>query len=335
MTSNLQKLTQKLKNILDDGEVIVLGGGKSSEKDASRITSDRVLRSLQNLEIKSQLLDPEVYKNSLLEKLKKARIVFLGLHGGYGEDGTIQGWLDFNSIKYTGSNALTSAIGMNKIVTKKLFVSNKIPTPEFVEYIECGSFKSFIDKSQKLLKYPFFIKIANEGSGNGVFLVSNKVEFEKILLNLNSNTKLEMLYSEKFIKGRELSVCTLDVGNKSIVLPILEAKFDGEFFDKEIRSKPNGYINDVPAKLPETVVNQIKNIAILSHKSLFASSYLRLDIRLEEKTNIPYVIEITTLPGLTEKSWLPAMSQSYGYSFDELVVIILLSAFENKYDTKN
>lgn len=205
MTSNLQKLTQKLKSILDDGEVIVLGGGKSSEKDASRITSDRVLRSLQNLEIKSQLLDPEVYKNSLLEKLKKARIVFLGLHGGYGEDGTIQGWLNLNGIKYTGSNILTSAIGMNKIITKKLFVSNKIPTPEFVVYTECGDNKKFVDKSEKLIKYPLFIKIANEGSGNGVFLIKNRVEFEKFFINLDKNLDLKMLYSERFIKGRELS----------------------------------------------------------------------------------------------------------------------------------
>lgn len=330
MTSNFQKLTQKLKKILDGGEVAVLGGGKSSETNASVVTSDRVLKSLQNLGIKSQLLDPEVYKDSLLVRLKKARIVFLGLHGGYGEDGTIQGWLDLNGIKYTGSKILTSAIGMNKIITKKIFVSSKIPTPEFVEYNTFGDSQRFINKSEKLLGYPTVIKIANEGSGNGVFLVRSRVEFERVLSDFDKNINLEMLYSEKFIKGKELSVCTLETDDKTIALPILEAKFDGEFFDKEIRAKPNGYINEVPADLPKTIEARIKKLAVLTHKLLFADSYLRLDIRLEESTNIPYVIEITTLPGLTEKSWLPAMVQNYGYTFDELIVRILLSALKRK-----
>lgn len=330
MKTNIHELIQKLKNIIGNDEIVVLGGGKSSETNTSLITSKRVLKSLQQVGIKSSLLDPELNKKSLFEKLKNSKIVFLGLHGGYGEDGTIQGWLDFNGIKYTGSKIITSAIGMNKIVTKKIFLGDKIPTPEFVEYTKYCSFNKFISKSEKLLNYPLFVKIANEGSGNGVYLINNKKEFKKTLLSLNKNTNLDMLYAERFIKGKELSICTLETEGKIIALPILEAKFNGDFFSKEIRTKLNGYTNEVPAKLSKKIENNIKLIAIRSHKSLFANSYLRLDVRLEKNTNIPYVIEITTLPGLTEKSWLPAMSQNYGYSFNELIVRILLSKFETK-----
>lgn len=335
MTAKFQILLQRLKKILAGGEVVILGGGNSSERSASITTSNRVLKSLQNLRIRSQLLDPEIDKESLLKKLKKAKIVFLGLHGGYGEDGTIQGWLDFNNIKYTGNNILTSAIGMNKIITKKLFVGNKIPTPEFEERANYSSVDKFIDKSEKSLKYPLLIKIANEGSGNGVFFIKNRNKFRQTLLNCEKNTDINMIYAERFIKGKELSVCVFETEGKIVVFPILEAKFNAEFFNKEIRIKPNGYINEVPAKLSKPVENQIRNIAILSYKSMFADSYLRLDIRLEKSTSIPYVIEVTTLSGLTEKSWLPAMSQNYGYTFDELVVRTLLSAFEYKYGTKN
>lgn len=335
MSTKLQALLQRLKKILVGGEVIVLGGGSSSEKNASFATSNRVLRSLQNLGIKSHLINPEIDKGVLLKKLKEAKIVFLGLHGGYGEDGTIQGWLDFYGIKYTGSGVLASAIGMNKIITKKLFVGNNIPTPEFVERANYSNIDKFIGKSEKSLKYPLFIKIANEGSGNGVFLIKSRNEFKQTLQDLEKNKDTNVIYAERFVKGRELSVCVFETEGEIIVFPILEAKFDAEFFNKEVRMKPNGYVNEVPARVSKLVKNQIRNIAILTYKSMFADSYLRLDIRLERSTNIPYVIEVTTLPGLTEKSWLPTMSQNYGYTFDELVVRTLLSAFEHKYGIKD
>lgn len=325
---NLLVSINKIKSFLDGKEILVAYGGRSSEKNASFKTGQRIAECLERNGINTRLVDPENRRSELIAWASKSGLVFLGLHGGYGEDGTIQGLLDYYHIPYTGSGILGSCIGMNKLVTKRILTSVNIPTADFVVWNEMSSTLNFINESETKLGYPMMMKILDEGSGNGVFLVKDREEF---IYKLSEIKILNKVFVEKYIKGRELSVGVIEEDGELVVLPILEVIYDGDFFDLKIRSNPRKYQKNIPAKLSGDIEERIKSICRQSYKVLGASVYSRIDIRLEEKTNIPYILEITTLPGLTESSWIPEMAEIGRVSFDELIFLIILATID-KYD---
>lgn len=330
MTTRYFNFLKKVSLCLGGKKIVILSGGDSSESEISRRTALRVSLALKEMGFRVSQIDPSVNRNLLFRKLENAGLVFLGLHGGCGEDGTIQGWLDFHKLPYTGTSVLGSSIGANKLITKKILIANKILTPPYVAMRECLGGKGFFTQLvEKKLGYPVILKIANEGSGKGVFLAKNKMNFLKILKDVGVRPDL---FAEAYIPGREISIGIIGINNKSVVLPILEAKYRGEILSYEGRYNQKGHIKEVPAKLSKRMEKKLKTIALLCHRSLFAQGYSRIDIRLDERTEKPFVLEITTLPGLTRQSWLPAMAEKAGYEFKELVLLIMLSALA-KYKT--
>ncbi len=295
--------------------IAVLMGGPSSEREISLKSGNCVLNALKAAQLNAIAFD---VNRELPDRLVKEKIdlVFIALHGKPGEDGTIQGMLDILNIPYTGSGVLASALSMDKIVSKRLFRIAEIPTPEFRVITK--------DKScitNPLKNFPIVIKPSTEGSTIGISIVRKEGEFKKAL-------EIAFRYDnhiicEKYIDGKEIAVGIL--GNKA--LPIIEIIPKSGFYDfnAKYRKKFTDFV--VPAELEKEKSVKIKQIALRAHKILGCSGMSRVDMKLDHELN-PYVLEINTIPGLTETSLLPKAAQAAGISFKELCLKLLDTAIK-------
>lgn len=299
--------------------IVVLYGGFSSERDISLKTGKAVYENLckwKDFNVKLLEIKETNYINKLFFlKKQKVDLVFIALHGKFGEDGTLQSILDGLKIKYTGSGALSSAICMNKHYTKSIFVANKIPTPQW-QLID----KNFQDFDLKIT-FPVIIKPVDEGSTIGVSLARNHKEYVKGL-------KKAFMYSskvivEKFINGREFTVPIL--GDK--VLPIIEIipKLN-KFYDFNSKYKKGGSQHVLPVILNKNIYKKIENLAKKAAEVVGCEVICRVDVMLEKNTNKIYILEINTIPGMTSTSLFPESAKFFGIEFPQLVrEIVFLS----------
>ena len=298
--------------------IAVLMGGPSSEREISLKSGNCVLNALKAAQLNATAFD---VNRELPDRLIKEKIdlVFIALHGKPGEDGTIQGMLDILNIPYTGSGVLASALSMDKIVSKRLFRIAEIPTPEFRVITK--------DKScitNPLKNFPIVIKPSTEGSTIGISIVRKEGEFKKALETAFRYDN--HIICEKYIDGKEIAVGIL--GNKA--LPIIEIIPKSGFYDfnAKYRKKFTDFV--VPAELEKGKSVKIKQIALRAHKILGCSGMSRVDMKLDYELN-PYVLEVNTIPGLTETSLLPKAAHAAGISFKELCLKLLDTAVK-KYE---
>lgn len=252
----------------------------------------------------------------LKEKLREEKIdiVFIALHGKVGEDGTIQRLLEEMNIPYTGSGVTASYLALNKIEAKRIFQEKQIPTPPFFILEKSASAQSYL--KNKPFELPWVVKPEREGSSIGLSIVK-KIE------DLAQARKLAFSYGEKiliekYIPGKELTVGILD----ECPLPIIEIVPKRQFYDYQAKYTKGMTEYLVPAPLPEDIYDLTQRIALAAHQSLNCEGMSRVDMRLDEQ-NQPYVLEINTIPGLTEISLLPKAAQALGISFPHLCSIIL------------
>ena len=290
-------------------KVALLYGGFSKEREISIKSGKAVEEALKELGFEYRVFDP-INKEDFIYNIKKYKpdVAFIALHGKGGEDGQIQAILEFLNIKYTGSDSRTSAICIDKKLTKDILRNENIPVPE--------------DYKLENIKFPAVLKPKDEGSSIGVYIVKNEKELKKVLDNIK-NVKDYMI--EAYIEGRELTVSILN----GKVLPVIEIKIEKGFYDFE-----NKYISSktkylCPAPLHKTINEEIKKIAINSYKILGCKGAARIDIMLS-KENIPYVLEVNTIPGMTSHSLLPKAAEKAGVSFNELVKEIIYGAINEK-----
>ena len=302
-----------------DRRIGVLCGGMSSERDVSLRSGKNCYEALIRLGYKNTVMI-DVDKN-VAEKLKSEKIetAFLALHGKYGEDGCIQGLLEIMGIKYTGCGVASSAIAMNKDTTKRvlsLFPEIPLIKSQVVTKENADNFKPD-------LNYPLMLKPVCEGSSIGM----TKVEAE-------SNLKEALLYAfkfsncvlvEEYLEGLSTTVGVLDIENETIATPILAFHPKNEWYDFEAKYTAGMTKFELPAKLPDDLTKKIQNIAIKAHKAIGASGLCRVDF-LVTNDGMPYVLEINTIPGMTDLSDLPAQARAMGINFDVLVKIILNSS---------
>jgi D-alanine-D-alanine ligase len=251
--------------------------------------------------------------------LKKVDVVFIALHGKYGEDGTIQGFLEILGIPYTGSDVLSSALAMDKLKSKQLFTLYEIPTPPW-EIIEK-------DKALPKLEFPLVIKPQRQGSSIGVTIVQSEEELSEALQKAFQYDPIAI--AEKYIKGRELSVPILDIDGSPSALPIVEIVPRGQFYDYYHKYTEGATQEIVPAPLEKTMEMKVKEIAISAYKALGCRNFARVDMRLSED-NEPFVLEVNTIPGLTPLSLLPLSAKAAGISFPQLIDIIIQNALRKK-----
>ena len=299
--------------------IVVLMGGRSLEREFSIKSGQRVSNALRKLGHNVIKLDVD---ESIIVNLNSEKIdlAYIALHGKDGEDGTIQEILEVLNIPYTGPGVYPNVLSFDKIISKHIFISLGIPTPPFY-FLNASSFREL--GSSKLLPFivkriglPLVVKPSAQGSALGIKLVNNAGDLPDAIISALGYSKKVIL--EKFIDGIELAVSIIGK-EKPKTLPIVEIVPKKKFFDFESRSKIGETDYFVPARISSSLDKKVKEVAIAVHNSLKCAKLSRVDIMLDRKEKIPYVLELNTSPGMTDTSLLPMAAEEAGISFEELV----------------
>ena len=301
-------------------KILILSGGISKERVISLDTGLQVANELKKNGYTVKICEPD-YNLENNVKIFKPNIIFNALHGQFGEDGYIQSILEKFQIPYTHSGVIASSIAMDKEISKKIFVKNKINTPKFFSYSYDLENLDLIKKINKTLKFPVVIKPVNEGSSVNVYICNKKNIIKK--LNLLKNYKKIMI--EQFIGGREIQVAIM--GNKK--LGAIELVPKRKFYDYE--AKYNSKANTrhiIPVELPRNRLKQLMSIALKAHKKIGCSGVTRSDFKYFEGKF--YLLEINTQPGMTKLSLVPEIAHYKGISFIKLIEWILKDASKKK-----
>jgi D-alanine-D-alanine ligase len=297
-------------------KVGVLMGGVSREREISLKTGKAILRAL--IEKGYWVVSIDV-GDDIVERLVKEKIecAFLALHGRFGEDGTIQGMLELMRIPYTGSGVLASALAMNKIMCKKFFLCEKIPTPRFEAFRREEIKKEPLTRTS--LPLPVVVKPASEGSTIGISIVRKEEELGPALKKAADYD--EEILIEEFIKGKEITVGILE----DIPLPIIEIVPKSGFYDYYAKYTKGETQYILPAQIPREKYLSAQEISLKAFQQLGCAGVARVDLMADENEN-PFVVDVNTMPGMTETSLLPKAAQYAGIPFEDLVERILLGA---------
>ena len=304
-------------------KILIVAGGYSNERDISLQTAASVYLELKkNKKYNLKIIEPN---GKFVKKLRlyKPDIVLNLLHGRYGEDGYIQTILESEKIKYSHSGVLSSSIAIDKELSKKLFIKNKILTPKYIKFV----FKDHIIKKnitkniKKKLGFPVVVKPINEGSSVNVY-ICNKSNFIKNLFKLKSYGEVLI---EKFIPGREIQVAIL--GKEK--LGAIELKPKRQFYDYEAKYNPKAKTEHIiPVKITKKNYNKVTSLALKSHNLLGCRGVTRSDFRFYKDKF--YLLEINTQPGMTSLSLVPEIANYKGINFIQLIEKIIDDASINK-----
>ncbi len=296
----------------DFGKVAVLMGGDSNERAVSLLSGEAVLHALKRLGINAEAFDPSSRDINEIQSYNRA---FIALHGRGGEDGSMQAFLKSKNIAYTGSDSLSSAIGMDKLKTKLLWRSLNISTPDFLQVTEKTSYEEIMSA----IGVPFFIKPSNEGSSIGIDKIKNEKQYQDAFLK---TSKIDAnVIVEKFVDGEEFTVAI--VNDKT--LPVIKIKPSNEFYDYQAK-----YIKDdtqyiCPSGIEKQKEVSISKEALQAFKIIGCSSWGRVDFMMD-KQGRHYFIEVNTSPGMTSHSLVPMAAKEVGINFDQLALEILKTA---------
>ena len=301
-------------------KILVLCGGISKERLISIRTGKQVAKVLKKN--KYEVLTCEPDKN-LLRNIKhfKPDIIFNALHGQFGEDGYIQAILETQKIPYTHSGVIASSIAMDKEISKRIFIKNKILTPKYIKFIYGKNEKNIIQKIKKKLNFPVVIKPINEGSSVDVYICSKK----NIIKNLNKMREYNQIIIEEYISGREIQVAIM--GDKK--LGAIELKPKRKFYDYEAKYSSNAKTDHIiPVSLDKKDLKKIMEITYKAHKVIGCKGVTRSDFKFYKGKF--YLLEINTQPGMTKLSLVPEIASYAGISFIKLIEWILKDASNNR-----
>ena len=303
----------------------VLMGGISAEREVSLRSGKAVCRALKSLGYPVVAIDA---KGDFAATLKKQKIkrVFIALHGGHGENGAVQGMLEIMGISYTGSGVLASALAMDKVASKKIFLYHKIPVPQF-SIVQRAMFKVQGPKKGSKqgtsnielrtgFRMPWVVKPATEGSSVGVEIVKDGKAFHAALQAAFRFGETVLI--EKYIKGKEVQIAILD----DMVLGGVEVRPSREFYTYEAKYTAGLTQYIFPPDLDPETARKAEAAALAAHRALGCSGATRVDLIIDRQRN-PYVLEVNTIPGMTETSLLPKIAKNAGLEFPELIQRIL------------
>lgn len=307
----------------------VLRGGPSPEYDVSLKTGGNILK---NLPEEYEPVDIFISRNGVwhekgIEKtpeniLRRIDVVINGLHGKYGEDGEVQNILDQFKVPYTGSGALSSALCMNKIASKKIYKNNSLKTPAFISI-------PFEDLTRKAIKEafynmvaPFVVKPSAAGSSVGVYIVSSLPELEEAVVAASRYSPAVLI--EEYIGGKEATCGVVDGFRGKEIYPLLpiEIRHKKDFFDYDSKYSENGAEEICPGNFSSADSREIERMAAEAHKALGLRHYSRSDFIIHPRRGI-YILETNSLPGLTEQSLIPKALQAIGSDVKEFLSHIL------------
>jgi len=301
-------------------KVAVLCGGNSAEREISRRSGRNVFAALQRKGWDVDLLEIESF-DGLPQRLKPYSAVFNILHGGAGEDGTVQLLLELMGKAYVGSGPLASALAMDKVEAKKAFQGKNLPTPPWALY-QGGDAQSFLAQAKEL-GFPLVLKPRREGSSVGVRIIRDEAELWE---NIQEMIKeFPEFFAEKYVPGREITAAILDQGEGPKVLPLVELRPKRAFFDWVAKYTPGECEILCPAPLAPEEEKRAKDVALEAYLLLGCRDFARVDMRLDE-SGVPYLLEVNTLPGMTELSLFPRAAAAAGIPYDDLVDLLLRRA---------
>ena len=297
-------------------KILIISGGISKERKISLDTGRQVAKELVKNRYKVKITEPN---SKLISSIKsfKPNIIFNALHGQFGEDGYIQTILESTGIPYTHSGVISSAIAMDKDLSKKIFIKNKILTPKYFIFSFDKSKKDLIKIIEKKLKFPVVIKPINEGSSVNVFICTR--------LNIMKNIKFLKNYKkviiEEYIPGREIQAAI--IGSKK--LGAIELKPKRKFYDYKAKYNSNAKTEHIiPVDIPSADYKKIMNLALKVHKLIGCRGVTRSDFKYFKGKF--YLLEINTQPGMTSLSLVPEIAAHIGINFMKLLELILKDA---------
>ena len=300
--------------------ILIISGGISKERIISLDTGRQVAKELIKNNYKVKIAEPN-FKLLNLIKLFKPNIIFNALHGQFGEDGYIQTILETLGIPYTHSGVISSSIAMDKELSKKIFIKNRILTPKYFLYFFDKSKSELVKLIEKKIKFPVVIKPINEGSSVNVFICSKSNIFEKIKL-LKDYKKIIV---EQFIPGREIQAAI--IGQKK--LGVIELKPKRKFYDYQAKYNSKAKTKHIiPVDLSKKNYNKIMNLAFKAHTLIGCRGVTRSDFKFHEGKF--YLLEINTQPGMTSLSLVPEIAAYHGISFIKLIELVLKDASTKK-----
>ena len=301
-------------------KILVISGGISKERVISLDTGKQVASELSKNDYVVKICEPD---SALIEIIKsfKPNIIFNALHGQFGEDGYIQTILETTGVPYTHSGVISSAIAMDKELSKKIFIKNNILTPKYILYSFNKSKSNLIKLIGKKLKFPVVIKPINEGSSVNVFICSRS----NIFRNLKLLESYKKIIIEEFIPGREIQAAI--IGKKK--LGAIELKPKRKFYDYKAKYSSKAKTQHIiPVRLPKSEYEKIMNLSLKAHMLIGCRGVTRSDFKYYKGKF--YLLEINTQPGMTSLSLVPEIAAYHGISFIKLIQMILKDAFTKK-----
>jgi D-alanine-D-alanine ligase len=305
------------------GKVAVLFGGASAEREVSIMSGTGVLKALQSQGVDAHAFDPSLRDLSELKREGFARC-FIALHGRFGEDGTVQGALELLDIPYTGSGVMASSIAMDKVMTKRVWLAEGLPTPNY-RLLRRGNYdrKKVIEIPDEL-GLPVIVKPVREGSSIGVVKVQG---YSGMVDAVAQASKLDAdVLCEQFIAGDEVTCPVMGTGDNARALPVIRIVApDGNYdYQNKYFGSDTKYV--LPCGLPNGEEAAIQEIALKAYRVLDCRGWGRVDVMIDAATRKPYLLEINTSPGMTSHSLVPMSARAAGMSYEDLCMHILSTA---------
>jgi len=301
------------------GKVAVLMGGSSAERDISIMSGSGVLKALQSRGVDAHAFDPAERDLGELKREGFQRC-FIALHGRFGEDGTVQGALELLGIPYTGSGVMASAIAIDKVMTKRIWRAEGLPTPAWRKVNSAAATRAALAE----LGAPMIVKPAREGSSIGLTKVMTAEQCDAAYAQAAQQD--EQVLCEQFVSGDEVTVPVLGSGSQARALPVIRIVAPGGNYDYEHKYFTDDTQYLVPCGLPAGEEEQIQQLVLQAFQVLGCRGWARADVMIDARTRQPYLLEINTAPGMTGHSLVPMSARAAGISYEELCVQLLQSA---------
>jgi D-alanine-D-alanine ligase len=305
------------------GKVAVLMGGDSAERPVSLMSGAGVLAALKSQGVDAHAFDPAERPLAELKAEGFARC-FIALHGRHGEDGTVQGALELLGIPYTGSGVMASAVAMDKVMTKRIWIAEGLPTPQW-RLLAAGQHGREVTRTvPDMLGLPLIVKPAREGSSFGVTKVAGYSGMSEAV-TLAAQFDSDVL-CEEFIDGEEVTCPVLGEGDAAVALPVIRIVAPDGNYDYEHKYVSNDTRYLVPSGLPAHEEAEIQRIVVKAYRLLGCRGWGRADLMIRASDRKPFLLEMNTSPGMTSHSLVPKSAAAAGMDYEQLCLHLLAGA---------
>ena len=305
------------------GKVAVLFGGSSAEREISLLSGNGVLGALRSRGVDAHAFDPAERD---LAELKREGFVrcFIALHGRHGEDGTVQGALELLGIPYTGSGVMASSVAMDKVMTKRIWQADGLPTPKYVRLAADQQGRDQVRAVPDVLGLPLIVKPPREGSSIGVTKVVDRSQMQDAI-TLSAKYDADVL-CEEFIDGEEVTCAVIGQGLHAVALPVVRIAAPEGAYDYQNKYFTDDVKYHCPSGLPAAEELVIQPITLAAYRTLDCRGWGRADVMIRASDRKPFLLEMNTSPGMTSHSLVPMSARAAGIGYEDLCLRVLASA---------